>query len=136
MGPKLTDEERDHIRRLLRAGHSVQQVCRQVGRSHQPVRAIRDELDTEEPLPRVPPWTPPPGYDLYGERPMQQRWLALLAAAGPVELVELRQAVCRVLELRLGASDDEIVQAAMADRRTAEELATLYLYARIGRRVA
>ncbi|GAA0738568.1 helix-turn-helix domain-containing protein [Dactylosporangium roseum] len=154
----LTDEDRREILRLLRAGHPVSYVARSAARSDRTVRALRDangipvsgagrpriaERDSPYLAPEPPegeglgsgdPWMPPPGYDLYAARPMQQRWKALLAAARPVEVVELRQAVCRVLGLRLGAPDDEIIAAVQVDRRTAEELATRYLEARVGRR--
>lgn len=85
---------------------------------------------TEE---RRPPWIPPVGYDLHAEKPHQQQWLAMLAAASRYEVVNLRHAICRVLGLPLSASDVTIDDAVRADRRLAEDLAGQYMAARAGK---
>src|SRR5262249_13385709 len=141
------------ILRLLRAGHSVTRVCALTGYAAERVRLIRKAAEIpahgagrprihrpvrEEPVERDGtglvtglggPWTPPAGYDLYAERPNQRRWLAMLAVASPGELRRLRAAVCRVLGQNVHASDQTLEIALIEDRRTADELAGLYIAA-------
>jgi hypothetical protein len=139
----ISDEERQQIARMLRAGHSALDVHRRTGRSPAAVRGIRDQYGLPGAVagPRVDqtaddesygagsgdPWIPPSGYDLYAERPHQARWLALLHAADDEERAQLRRVVCRALGLSVFSSEYTIVQTLIADRHTADELAAMYL---------
>lgn len=129
----LTTAETLEIEQLLRAGHSLQEVHRRTGRSTATVRTVRIALG----LPAYPSgYSPrrdspvvfePPGAALCGERPHQERWLMLLRSANPAQLERMRKAVCRVLGLSVFATGETLAAAAIADRRTADELALAYL---------
>lgn len=92
--------------------------------------ALAEEPSESEGVGLGRPWIPSEGWDYTAARPRQREWLALLAAASPFELVNLRHAVCRVLRIPLGSSDWSIETAVIADRRLADDLAGLYLTAR------
>lgn len=151
----VTADEREEILRLLTSGVPVQQIAKQVHRANSTIAAIRDshgiwpvpvgrpgrgpvveELDEEDGVGAPNAWTPPPGYDLFAERPNQRQWLAMLAAASRFELQNLRLAVCQVLGVTGYATAAHLDEVVIADRRTAEELAGAYLDARGGRRAA
>ena len=129
----LTTAETLEIEQLLRAGHSLQEVHRRTGRSTATVRNVRIALG----LPafgsgRGPRQDPPmvlaqPRNVLDGERPHQGRWLELLHTANPAQLKRMQRAVCRVLGLSVFATGETLASAAIADRRTADELAAAYL---------
>lgn len=153
----MTYSAEAEILHLLRAGHSAYKVAPMTGYSYRTVRDVRDRhgIDVTVPgmhdrlLRRAPrfevvepeadgvgagdPWIPPDGYDLYADRPQQRRWLAVLSGARSWERPELRQAVCTVLGFTGPATDADMVVAVIADHRTAEELAGLYLAARVRR---
>jgi hypothetical protein len=78
----------------------------------------------------VAPWIPPTDYDLYAERPNQLRWRSMVDAADQLERAKLLTSMCWVLGLPPTASDIEIFGTLVAERRTAEELAGLYIEAR------
>lgn len=147
----LTEEQRQEVVRLLRAGHSAVEVHRRTGRSPWAVRRIRDAYeippvaagrtparvsggdDDGEQLQRpsrAKPWIPPRGYDPFAERHNQRQWLAMLEAATDEEYRRLRAVVCQVLELSTFATDATMARALIADRRPADELAGLYIAAR------
>ncbi len=148
----MTVTSADHLTvlQLLRAGYGDSEASRRTGWSRWTVRRLREQHEIPAGLPGRPrapevmvedvieedgrsskasPWIPPRGYDPAAERPHQRRWLALLAAARPGEMKRLRNAVTSVLGLSVYASGDTIVLALIADRRTADELARLYLEA-------
>lgn len=147
MSNYLNDAQRSEIAQLLRAGHSAAEVSRRTGRAAWTVRKVRDDLELPSASPgrparkgavdddyeqldwpsRAKPWIPPAGYDMHAERPNQTRWLAMLTAAHPNQLERLRTVVCYVLGVPMMGSDLGMVQAAIADRRTAEELAEAYI---------
>jgi hypothetical protein len=138
----LTAAERAEVVRLLEDGHSAARVAVVTKRGIGTVSRVRDEegiaplgrwpVGTPQPVVERPddPWIPMPGHDLHGPRPHQQQWLALVAAASPGELDRLRSAMCTVLGLAPICSDDSMVRALIADRRTAEVLAGEYMAAR------
>lgn len=140
---KVVGAEEQEILRLLQAGHSAQAVARMTGRSSPTVARIRDVHGIPAVVPGshpvavadqfngIPtPWIPAEGYDLYAEKPHQQQWLAMLAAASPAEQDRLRSAMCNVLDLSPICTDSLIVTALIADRRGADELAEAYMAAR------
>jgi hypothetical protein len=150
---KVTRDEEQEILRLLRDGIPAYRIVGMVGRSARVVDRVRAEngiaplptasarAKAAEPRPPAPdppesdgiglgnPWIPPRGFHLFVERPHQRRWLAVLEAAGPGELKRLRAAVTYVLGLSAFASDEGIARALIAERRTADDLARLYLAA-------
>lgn len=148
----MTEAERERITVLLKSGLSAHRVGLMVGRGWQTVAHIRDGVEiarigsgrgrgrpatrTRKPLEDDAesggsgagnPWIPPDGYDPFAERPNQRAWLAMLEAATDEEYRRLRAVVCQVLELSVFASDATMVKALIADRRTADELAGLYI---------
>lgn len=141
----VTAAEALEIERLLLAGHAVLEVQRRTGRSAGTIRAVRAACGISpqkagrrpRPDPTVPMEAPEGGWQpsgnpcelLYVERPHQQRWLELLAVADPQQRYAMRRAVQQVLGVSAFASDDTIALTALADRRTADELARLYLAA-------
>jgi hypothetical protein len=154
----LTGAEEREILHLLRTGHTARQTADTVGRSTWAVRRVQDDhciepgkpgstgapstrfvadpLEPEEDgIGLADPWIPADGWDMHAERPSQRQWLAMVAAAGPAELAELRHAVCRVLRLPDTATGQQLELTVMRDRRSADELAGLYMLAR-GRRAA
>lgn len=150
----MTYSAEAEILRLLRAGHHAYLVAPMTGYSYRTVRDLRDahEIPTQGAGSRLArpdrqyndapeeegtgrgagdPWIPPPGYDMSADRPHQRLWLARCAGAGPRRATRLRAVVCRVLGVPVYASDRQLEDAVIADRRTAEQLATAYL-ARVG----
>jgi hypothetical protein len=146
----VTEDEERQILQLLRAGHNASRVAAMVGRSWRVAARIRDahriaphdagvpprypqpeqEPSEEDGLGLADPWVPPADWDLFVERPNQQRWRAMCEAASPAERDRLRTAMCRVLGLPPIASDAEVIAALVAERRQADELAGLYAAAR------
>ena len=141
----VTAAEALEIERLLLAGHAVLEVRRRTGRSATTIRAVRAACGIPaqqtgrrpRPDPTVPveppegDWQPSgnPCALLYVQRPHQRRWLELLEAATAHQRFAMRRAVIQVLGVSTSASDDTIALTALADRRTADELARLYLHA-------
>lgn len=149
----VSTDEHLTVLQLLEAGHSCAEVSRRTGWSQWSVRKVRDEhcipslLPGRHPLPTpvvedgdesqgsgsATPWIPPKGYDMYMPRPDQAGWKAMCAAATPDERFRLQVVMCTVLGVPSTVSADSLAAALMAEHRTAEELAGLYLLAR-GRR--
>jgi hypothetical protein len=131
----LTAAEEETIAAGLRAGHPVIRIARDVHRSPNTVNQVRERLGIEPPQadavpvlrasrPRVIPaglWCAP--------RPNQTLWLERVAAADSAEALRLRGCMTRVLGVARAATDLQIEAALVAERRTAEELAGLYLIA-------
>ncbi len=89
-----------------------------------------DDLDNEDGDPtQVRPHRIPVGQWCV-ERPNQARWLEMCDKASDVEAVVLRDAMCRVLGLKLSATTPEIYGALAAERRYADDLAAAYIQAR------
>jgi hypothetical protein len=154
--PLTADDERT-ILAGLRAGKPAYQIAAEVHRSPGLVAKVRDKhgipplrvgnpTGTHKPKPEpvdvvgevetinghptmARPRRIPPGMWCI-ERPNQAQWLALVDAASKVELVALRLAMTWVLGLPLNATDLQIEEALIAEHRTAEELAGLYIQAR------
>lgn len=152
-GVRMNQATRDEVARRLRNGDPVYRVAKDMNLWADSVRALRNELgipprraggstpakskpvvviETDEedgdPASANPQRIPVGQWCI--ERPNQAQWLALVDAANGIELVALRLAMCWVLDLPLGASDVRIGKALTEERRTAEELAGLYIKAR------
>lgn len=148
MSPPLSAEAREKILRLLRAGNSVHRIAETTGHAQRHIREIRDAagipayLRGARQTPRTgpaedvaeetgvglgDPWIPPAGFDPHAERPHQVRWVAMQAAAGPAEQDRMWEAVRSVIGVSKFASPEGVRRALVADRRTADELARLYL---------
>ena len=138
----LTAAEEATIAAALRAGNSVRRVAEEMHRHQNAVLEVRDRLGIppsrggspvlapvtdERPAPQ--PHIIAPGLWCI-ERPNQAQWRALVDAASEVELIALRMAMTWVLDLPLNATDLQIEEALIAEHRTAEDLAGLYIKAR------
>jgi hypothetical protein len=140
---RVTAGEALEIERLLRAGHSMVQVRAMTGRSEPTVRAVRDACGIAvhgagrrpAPRPEPPVEGPEGGYEPSGDpceflhvlRPQQDRWVELLRTANPAQRERMRRAVCRVLRVAYAVTGEALAAAALADRRSAEQLAAAYL---------
>lgn len=152
-GSRMARETRDEIVRRLNDGAPVYRIAQDMNVWVDSVRAIRNEhgiparragsnlpakskpvlvVDPDEddgdPKTATPLRIPVGQWCI--ERPNQAQWRALIDAATGVELVALRLAMCWVLDLPLGASDEQIGITLTNERRTAEDLAGLYMKAR------
>lgn len=151
--PRLDPKVRAEIVRRLLDDEPAYRVAKEVGVWPNTVRAIRDEQKIPPKragsnLPSKPkpvivddpaevdgdpktatPRRIPPGQWCI-ERPNQAQWMAMLAAASRVERTALRIVMCWVLDLPATATDIQLEDALRAERRTAEELAGLYIKAR------
>lgn len=139
---QVTADEALEIERLLLAGHSVQEVHRRTGRSATTVRAVRTACgmaDSSGRRPTAPPRPPMEGPEggyepsgnpcalLYVLRPCQDRWVELLRAADMPRLELMRRAVHRVLGVPYEVAAEALAEAAIEDRRPADQLASAYL---------
>lgn len=150
--PKMSPQTRAEIVRQLNDGIPVYRVAREVGVWVDSVRAIRDEegvpklrggnqrlarpepvrFDDPEEVDGAPAQADPHRIPVglwCAERPNQARWMELVTTAEGVGLQALRVAMTWVLGLPHTATDDQIGEALTAERRTADELASLYLAA-------
>lgn len=152
-GMRMAPEVRKEIERRLLDGAPVTRIAKDMGIWADNVRAIRDDIgvpshrsgnrtparsepvrwddtDIEDGDPRtVNPQRIPVGQWCI-DRPNQARWVEMVNSAGDIELVYLRDAMCTVLGLRLGATSPEIEAALKAEHRLADDLAALYIKAR------
>lgn len=144
---------RAEIGRRLNNGDSVYRVSKDLDLHIGIVRAARDDLglpagmqgnhrlatpgpvrwdDTDEvdgdPLEAEPHRIPVGQWCV--ERPNQAKWLEMCDKASDVESVVLRDAMCRVLGLKLSATTPEIYAALAGERRFAEDLAAAYIQVR------
>lgn len=150
---KLHPTVRAEIGRRLNDGASVYRVSKDLELHIAVVRAVRDDLgipagqqgnhrlavpepvrwddtDEEDGDPKdAEPRRYPVGQWCV-ERPNQAKWLEMCDKASDVESVVLRDAMCRVLGLRLSATTPEIYAALASERRFADELAALYIQVR------
>ena len=151
--PKMDPEVREEIIRRLLDGAPVSRIAQNMRLDPGKVRAIRNEqrIPARRPGGDLPAQSKPVRWDDTDEqdgdpvearphripvglwcieRPNQAQWMALVKAAHGVEREALRLAMTWVLGLSLNATDDEIATALVAERRTAEDLAGLYVKAR------
>lgn len=140
---RVTAAEAGEIERLLRSGRSMVEVQALTGRSAPVVRAVRDACEIavhgagrrRAPHPVPPMEGPEGGYEpsgdpcelLYVLRPQQDRWVELLRTANPAQRERMRRAVCRVLRVAYAVTGEALAAAALADRRSADQLAAAYL---------
>ena len=152
----MTKETRQEIARRLNDGEPVTNIAKEMRIWSDSVRAIRDDLgiparkgghgrgakpvsipahvivdpDEVDGDPKLSNPLRIPVGQWCTERPNQARWMALADAAHGVEREALRVAMAGVLGLSWNATDHAIGVALTTERRTAEELAGLYLAAR------
>ncbi len=149
----VTAAERAEVGRRLASGAAAYRVAQEMQMPATTVRRIRDELRIPALVPgtdrlakpEAVRWDDPPEVDgdpteanphrypvghWCVERPHQARWLEMCDKASPVESVVLRDAMCRVLGLKLAATTPEIYAALAAERRYADDLARLYIQVR------